>query len=569
MLQQVLQAKLFTPVVPDEFRGVSARDQDFHHEEIPCADPKAEECGRFAETWLEKLIVKCDELGRIKDVSKVLRRLRHVFDQLGRRGFVYAVRHSVACQLDAKIVQLLQYTEDAPERRKEAEQLKDGMARLKSLIDTEVSALENGAKDLCPDWEQLSPMSAKARKLVEVLKKQMPAREQQEGRPPFRSIVLVHETMLPRPLADLLNLELGVEPLGVKAVAVCGSTSMVADDRKRAIEDFRSGTATVLVGTPAVEEGLDIPECQLVVRFDKYSTTQSHIQGSGRARHVNAKIICFENDPAKAQKAAKRMLSSARNPDMRPSEADAEAFRDIHATKRARLEGKHPFGGEDGAEVSIYNSKDIVYAYCSKVMKDAFRAESLFQWTEESPQQLLSVSYPTPDGLQTVIRQDVEEYWRGIDASDVFDATRCKRWTTKDREQVRFLFLVARRLREARHLDSHNQPTVRAREMTSIKCPMPKAPVAVTISSKYPKVKSTQGVSNPKGLLKEWADRAWAEKGDAVLRYESREVPGGFRAKVHVIKLKLNFEGDVCKSKKLAEQSAAEKALEHPEVGPS
>jgi len=36
-----------------------------------------------------------------------------------------------------------------------------------------------------------------------------------------------------------------------------------------------------------------------VIRYDEITTTKSHIQGSGRARNVNAQIYYFENDPVR------------------------------------------------------------------------------------------------------------------------------------------------------------------------------------------------------------------------------------------------------------------------------
>lgn len=343
---------------------------------------------------------------------------------------------------------------------------------------------------------------------------------------------------------------------------------MKSDERRQTMDRFRSGDISVLVSTPATEEGLDVAECQLVVRFDKFNTVQSHIQGAGRARHVNAKIYYFENDPVTAQRASKRMISVAQNPDCTPQDQDQEAARNDHVAKRVKLDGIHPFGGGDvGAEVSVYNCRDVVYAYCAKVWKEAFSADSMYEWSKEEEGELLRVIYPTPDGLQSVTREDVECYWAGVNMQEVFDPVRCKRYGRRDRDQMRFLFLLARRLREARHLDEHNQPTVRAREMTQIKCPAPPRPLSVNINPKFQKAQSSQGITNPKGILHEWCQRKWGAQSNQALCYSTTDVPGGFRSSVAVVKLKLHFQGDVKKSKKLAEQSAAEKALAHQEVG--
>ncbi|KAK3110193.1 Dicer-like protein 1, partial [Teratosphaeriaceae sp. CCFEE 6253] len=47
---------------------------------------------------------------------------------------------------------------------------------------------------------------------------------------------------------------------------------------------FRKGTTNCLFATSVAEEGLDVPACNLVVRFDMYSTMIQYVQSRGRAR---------------------------------------------------------------------------------------------------------------------------------------------------------------------------------------------------------------------------------------------------------------------------------------------
>jgi endoribonuclease Dicer len=57
------------------------------------------------------------------------------------------------------------------------------------------------------------------------------------------------------------------------------------------VAKFRRGELNCLFATSVAEEGLDIPQCNLVVRFDLYRTMIAYVQSRGRARHKNSKYL--------------------------------------------------------------------------------------------------------------------------------------------------------------------------------------------------------------------------------------------------------------------------------------
>lgn len=54
------------------------------------------------------------------------------------------------------------------------------------------------------------------------------------------------------------------------------------------IRNFRDGTLNLLISTSVAEEGLDIPECNLVVRYGLLTNEIAQQQASGRARAANS-----------------------------------------------------------------------------------------------------------------------------------------------------------------------------------------------------------------------------------------------------------------------------------------
>ncbi|XPS99549.1 Dicer-like protein 1 [Ascochyta lentis] len=57
------------------------------------------------------------------------------------------------------------------------------------------------------------------------------------------------------------------------------------------VSKFRRGELNCMFATSVAEEGLDIPQCNLVVRFDLYRTMIAYVQSRGRARHRNSKYL--------------------------------------------------------------------------------------------------------------------------------------------------------------------------------------------------------------------------------------------------------------------------------------
>ena len=59
---------------------------------------------------------------------------------------------------------------------------------------------------------------------------------------------------------------------------------------------FRKGEVNCLFSTSVAEEGLDIPDCNLVIRFDIHQTMIQYVQSRGRARSHNSKFVQMVED---------------------------------------------------------------------------------------------------------------------------------------------------------------------------------------------------------------------------------------------------------------------------------
>ena len=85
----------------------------------------------------------------------------------------------------------------------------------------------------------------------------------------------------------------------VSSPAAGTSADMNWKQQEKILRKFRQHEINLLIATSVVEEGLDVPKCNLVVRFDFPKTYQSYVQSKGRARAKDSKyvILISEEDP--------------------------------------------------------------------------------------------------------------------------------------------------------------------------------------------------------------------------------------------------------------------------------
>ncbi|XP_065351685.1 endoribonuclease Dicer-like [Cloeon dipterum] len=137
---------------------------------------------------------------------------------------------------------------------------------------------------------------------------------------------------------------------------------------KDSIFSFSTGDTNLLVASNVIEEGIDIPACNLVIKFDEILTYCSFVQSKGRARFQNSKFVILVNARSKflANKTEYSLLE--------------------HRMQMMQLEGEpepleagssSQFCTPAGAIVTPDNAVSLLYKYCGTLGYDKFGAESL------------------------------------------------------------------------------------------------------------------------------------------------------------------------------------------------
>lgn len=163
------------------------------------------------------------------------------------------------------------------------------------LLRDSLSRIEdNSLVELLTSYEIPNDFSDRFNKLMEILVDHF---KQNGG----QVIILTSKRITAWYLSESINYIHSINNSGIKSERLVGKTNRkiemgllrISDLRQKEIIDaFRGKKFNVLVSTTVAEEGLDIPACDLVIRYDSVSgSLKSYVQSKGRARDKNSRFI--------------------------------------------------------------------------------------------------------------------------------------------------------------------------------------------------------------------------------------------------------------------------------------
>ncbi|KAI9713595.1 MAG: Dicer-like protein 1 [Bogoriella megaspora] len=234
------------------------------------------------ETILHQLLVR--EFGDLAILENVFDSSKHMAPELGSwcatayLGFAFE---------ESKLHRL----------SKQAERPEFG--RVDSYDESEVETGLRAAATLVKQYPIQDPqLAAKSSDLSSKVKSFVTALQDEYKYPTHaRCIVFVDRRKTAYALEHLLSYSHICGPY-LKAASFVGTASSVYEaspfsTRKQVLTmaKFRTGEINCLIATSIAEEGLDIPDCNLVIRFDLYKNMIGYVQSRGRARHLHSKYV--------------------------------------------------------------------------------------------------------------------------------------------------------------------------------------------------------------------------------------------------------------------------------------
>ncbi|KAM5555821.1 endoribonuclease Dicer [Rosa sericea] len=192
----------------------------------------------------------------------------------------------------------------------------------------------------------------------------------------FRAIIFVERVVsalvLPKVFAELPSLGF------IECASLIGhnnSQEMRSSQMQDTIAKFKDGRVTLLVATSVAEEGLDIRQCNVVIRFDLAKTVLAYIQSRGRARKPGSDYILMVE---RANLSHEAFLRNARNSEetLRKEAIERTDLSDLKDTSRLISVETAPgtvYQVEStGALVSLNSAVGLIHFYCSQLPSDRY-----------------------------------------------------------------------------------------------------------------------------------------------------------------------------------------------------
>ncbi|KAK4195329.1 putative dicer-like protein [Triangularia verruculosa] len=150
-----------------------------------------------------------------------------------------------------------------------------------------------------------------------------------------------------------------------------GFLDLTQKEDLQSLEKFRKGKINLLVATSVLEEGIDVPACNLVICFDKPSNLKSFIQRRGRARMTKSELwILFENEQDQSLGVWKALEQEMK----RKYEDDMRQIRDLEESDDGSEAENYPklVDKKTGAQISIHDAKQHLEHFCSTLSTRKF-----------------------------------------------------------------------------------------------------------------------------------------------------------------------------------------------------
>ncbi|XP_050430735.1 endoribonuclease dcr-1 isoform X3 [Adelges cooleyi] len=180
------------------------------------------------------------------------------------------------------------------------------------------------------------------------------------------------------------------------------------------VKNFHKNTINVLITSEVLEEGIDVPECNYVIRYDMPKNFPSYVQSKGRARSKKSKFIVLAQNQAECEhtqsvyKKMEREIEIVLKHDNIDDSIDDEDFGEVFETKCGTLTSDIAIG--------------IINRYCTSLPQDRFSPLGPEWWLAESEFRKYKLKLPINSAIKTAIDGKVFRSKKNAKKSAAFNA---------------------------------------------------------------------------------------------------------------------------------------------------
>ena len=157
---------------------------------------------------------------------------------------------------------------------------------------------------------------------------------------------------------------------------------MTDPEKEEALAGFREGKYNILVATSVLEEGIDVPACNLVIRYEHVTNEIAKVQAEGRARAKNSEGITIVSSAS--NKMFKEMLNEVKDQIVKEAMeylvTGAELLQKINE-KQLLIMNKHEMKtwlDEESKNSDPKHDREKVILKCKKCKEEACHGSDLY-----------------------------------------------------------------------------------------------------------------------------------------------------------------------------------------------
>lgn len=145
--------------------------------------------------------------------------------------------------------------------------------------------------------------------------------------------------------------------------ALAKDTAMKSTRQEGVLDRFRKKRINLLIATSVVEEGLDIPHCNFVVRFDLPNDIRAFIQSKGRARSSVSKFILLVDKQQEREERAMVESFTAMEKTLQDCAAKERRVPDEEEMREAAMDDFPPYQpyGPKEATATLTSSLQLIH----------------------------------------------------------------------------------------------------------------------------------------------------------------------------------------------------------------